>query len=83
MFRGKDEDSEYPYRNSHDFLGILFDRKFSNPSMQFLMYQEQRAKNKNAEHLNNMCRKNLLIKARQDNIEQKEEELRIAIKDCF
>jgi len=38
VFKGVDADSDYPYKNTHDYLGILFDREFSNPSMQFLMY---------------------------------------------
>lgn len=79
VFKGVDTGSEYPYRNTNDFLGILFDRKFTNPSMQFLMYQEQRAKQKNLEHLNNLVKKGLLTPGDQTEIEQKEECLSIAL----
>ena len=53
--------------------------------MQFLMYQEQRAKQKNLEHLSNLARKNLLSRDAVNAIEQKQECLSIALtqQDCF
>ena len=53
--------------------------------MQFLMYQEQRAKQKNLEHLNNLVRKGLLEMESKARIEQREECLSIALthEDCF
>jgi len=43
------------------------------------MYQEQRAKQKNLEHLNNLVKKGLLTPGDQTEIEQKEECLSIAL----
>ena len=39
-FTGKEIDDCYPYRDTVDFLGVIFDRKFGTYEMQFRMYQE-------------------------------------------
>ena len=49
------------------------------------MYQEQRAKQKNIEHLHNLVRKGLMPEATRLAIEQTEECLKVALnqQDCF
>lgn len=44
VFEGLTEEDNYPYKNVTDFLGVLFDRKFTNPCLQFSMYQENKQK---------------------------------------
>jgi len=57
-----DKDDSYPFKNSHDYLGIIFDRKFTNESLEFQMYQENKQREKNTAHLNNLLQLNLISK---------------------
>jgi hypothetical protein len=50
----------YPYKNSRDYLGVLFDRKFENPCFEFAMYQENKQRDKNSVHLDNLLQLNLI-----------------------
>ena len=70
----------YPFQNSTDFIGILFDRKFNNKCLEFLMYQEFKQKQKNQEHLNNLVKHELMTEAQRTDTEQKEECLTITLR---
>lgn len=57
-----EKEDGYPFKKTNDYLGIIFDRKFTNPSLEFQMYQENKQRDKNSAHLNNLLQLNLISK---------------------
>lgn len=61
VFRGNTSEDNYPYQNTRDFMGVLYESSsFCNPPLSFMMYQENKQREKNAEHLKNLLQKNLI-----------------------
>lgn len=80
VFRGRTPDDVFPYRTSKDFIGILYERDdFCSPPLSFLMYQETKQREKNAEHLSNLLRKRLITEEQAAAAEQEGEELEVKI----
>lgn len=63
--------NEFPFRNSREYLGILFDRSLEQAKLtKFWMFQEKRQKDKNAEYLDVLLQHDLIDQAKADEVRQ-------------
>ena len=58
----------------------MFNREFENPNFEFMMYQENKQRDKNSAHLDNLLQLNLISKSTHQAIQQPNDALRVSLR---
>jgi len=61
IFKGKQDEFNYPFKTTKDFLGVLCSSQdINSPQIVFDMHQESKQREKNSEHLLNLNKNGLI-----------------------
>lgn len=74
-----DKDDAYPYKTTSDFIGILYDSELENPCFDFMMYQENKQRDKNSVHLANLLKLNLISNQAYNQALQTKDALKVSL----
>lgn len=75
-----DSDNRYPYKSSTDFIGVLYDAEFENPCFDFMMYQDNKQREKNNVHLDNLLSLNLISADQCEESRQLKDSLKVSLR---